>query len=103
MASKYLVLDLFTGAGGLTEGFYNNGFEFIDHIEMDAYAAKTMETRAMYHELKTIKHIDVYDDYYYGKTNRDEFVKRCVDYGIINRFIEPLKITDETDIILLNI
>lgn len=44
------VLDMFAGAGGLSEGF-TESFNIVSHIEMNGYAAKTFETRALYHVL----------------------------------------------------
>src|SRR5688572_23008828 len=41
MHSKPLVIDLFAGCGGLTEGFKNAGFEIVTAVEMDKYAAAT--------------------------------------------------------------
>ncbi len=43
--NEITVLDMFAGAGGLSEGFFRNGFNFIAHIEKDVYASKTLETR----------------------------------------------------------
>ncbi|HJJ71053.1 MAG TPA: DNA cytosine methyltransferase, partial [Methanocorpusculum sp.] len=34
-------MDLFSGAGGLTEGFIRAGFNIVSHVEMDAYASRT--------------------------------------------------------------
>ena len=38
-------IDLFAGAGGLSEGFIQSGYRPIAHVEMNEYAAKTIETR----------------------------------------------------------
>lgn len=38
-------IDLFAGAGGLSEGFINSGFTPIAHLEMDSHACDTLKTR----------------------------------------------------------
>ena len=45
-------IDLFAGAGGLSEGFIKAGFTPLAHIEMDKYACDTLKTRAAFHYLK---------------------------------------------------
>ncbi|MDR0682665.1 MAG: DNA cytosine methyltransferase [Dysgonamonadaceae bacterium] len=48
-------IDLFAGAGGLSEGFIRAGYMPLAHIEMDKYACYTLKTRAAFHWLKKIK------------------------------------------------
>lgn len=43
MKSKLTVVDLFCGAGGLSEGFRQAGFETLLGIDCDAWASKTFE------------------------------------------------------------
>lgn len=57
------VIDLFSGAGGLTEGFAREGFDVIAHIEKDPWACETLRTRVCYHWLKDNNQLDVYDNY----------------------------------------
>ena len=49
MSEKIRFLDLFAGAGGLSEGFIQAGFNPIAHIESDKAACFTLKTRMAYH------------------------------------------------------
>lgn len=42
---KYNFIDLFAGCGGLSEGFYKQGFHALAHVEIDPTACKTLRTR----------------------------------------------------------
>lgn len=53
-------IDLFAGAGGLSEGFIQSGYRPIAHVEMNEYAAKTIETRIAYYYLKENGNLDSY-------------------------------------------
>ena len=44
-------VDLFAGAGGLSEGFIRSGFKPIAHVEMNKDACDTLRTRAVFHWL----------------------------------------------------
>ncbi|MDR0506574.1 MAG: DNA cytosine methyltransferase [Dysgonamonadaceae bacterium] len=46
-------IDLFAGAGGLSEGFIRAGYTPLAHIEMDKYACNTLKIRAAFHWLKS--------------------------------------------------
>jgi len=52
MTKKLNYIDLFAGAGGLSEGFKKAGFTPIAHVEMDKAACFTLKTRACYFHLK---------------------------------------------------
>lgn len=58
---KYI--DLFAGAGGLSEGFIRAGFHPIAHVEMNKDACDTLKTRAAYHWLKENGKENIYYDY----------------------------------------
>jgi DNA (cytosine-5)-methyltransferase 1 len=64
-------IDLFAGAGGLSEGFIKAGFNPIAHVEMDEAACYTLKTRAAYHHLKGKKSKD-YLTYLKGEIDRNE-------------------------------
>ena len=70
---KYRFIDLFAGAGGLSEGFVMNGkFLPIAHVEMNKDACYTLKTRAVFHYLRSNDNIKVYNDYQKGIISRDE-------------------------------
>ncbi len=67
---------MFSGAGGLSEGFFQNGFKFVSHIEKVDHARKSLETRAIYHALKDSNNEKIYRDYILGNINRKEFIQQ---------------------------
>ncbi|HUH34422.1 MAG TPA: DNA cytosine methyltransferase [Moheibacter sp.] len=56
-------IDLFAGAGGLSEGFVRAGFTPIAHVEMNKDACDTIKTRTAYHWLKENNREKEYYDY----------------------------------------
>lgn len=68
-------IDLFAGAGGLSEGFIQSGYQPIAHVEMNEYAAKTIETRIAYYYLKEKGQLDSYYQYEKGLITREELLK----------------------------
>lgn len=67
-------IDLFAGAGGLSEGFIQSGYQPIAHVEMNANAAKTIETRIAYYYLRDNNKLNVYHSYERGRISRDELL-----------------------------
>ena len=65
-------IDLFAGAGGLSEGFINNGFKPIAHVEMDRAACFSIKTRVARHYLKSAGKYDRYLSYLKGEISRSE-------------------------------
>ncbi len=72
--SNFNYIDLFAGAGGLSEGFIRAGFEPIAHVEIDEAACYTLKTRTAYHYLKSVKKYDTYVSYLKGEITRKDFV-----------------------------
>src|SRR5690606_31501931 len=69
-------IDLFAGAGGLSEGFIRAGFKPIAHVEMNKDASDTLRTRAVYHWLKENNKLNLYEEYLLLNTKKkDEFWK----------------------------
>lgn len=56
-------LDLFAGAGGLSEGFARAGYKGIAHMESNKSAVETLETRMAYYYLKENNKLDYYREY----------------------------------------
>ncbi len=75
VTANYSFIDLFAGAGGLSEGFLQAGFKPVAHVEMNEFAAKTLETRSAYYYLKDTNNLTPYKKYLSGKIGRDEFMK----------------------------
>jgi len=67
---KYI--DLFAGAGGLSEGFMRAGFQAIAHIEMNPEAANTLKTRLAYWYLCKSGNLKSYYSYLRDIITRDE-------------------------------
>lgn len=95
MFNKYGLnfIDLFAGAGGLSEGFIQAGYNPIAHVEMDESAAKTLETRSAYYYLKNKKNaMKWYYQYERGEISREELfshVPNDVAKTVINAEMSP--------------
>jgi site-specific DNA-cytosine methylase len=69
---SYHFIDLFAGAGGLSEGFIQAGFEPIAHVEIENSACNTLRTRAAYHYLKANNKYKIYISYLKGEITRKQ-------------------------------
>jgi DNA (cytosine-5)-methyltransferase 1 len=65
-------IDLFAGAGGLSEGFIREGFTPVAHVEMDEAACYSLKTRVAYHYLKAEGKYDSYISYLKGGIDRNQ-------------------------------
>lgn len=70
--SKLKYIDLFAGAGGLSEGFIRGEFEPVAHVEMNAEAVDTLKTRIGYHYFRQIKQQKPYYDYLKKEISRNQ-------------------------------
>jgi len=85
-------IDLFAGAGGLSEGFKRAGFTPIAHVESNTAACFTLKTRLAYYYLKSQNQIDVYHRYLKGEIKRKKFyenIPKEILGSVINEKIDP--------------
>lgn len=75
MNNDITLIDLFSGAGGLSEGFFINNFNIISHVEMDPHAAETLHTRATYHLLRDLNTEDDYYAYIKGEISKKQLIE----------------------------
>lgn len=83
-------IDLFAGAGGLSEGFIRAGFLPVAHVEMDKDACDTLKTRIAYHYLCKANKQNIYYTYLKNEITRDElwdFVPTELMQTVINEEI----------------
>jgi len=105
--NKINYIDLFAGAGGLSEGFTRAGFQPIAHVEADKAACLTLKTRAAYFYLKENNKLSLYYAYLRGDIQRDEFYSNVPSYilnSVLNAKIgeENKQIFRQIDSILAN-
>ena len=70
-------IDLFAGAGGLSEGFFREGFTPVAHVEKDKAACLTLKTRIAKQYLENIEQLERYQEYLKGEISRSKL------YGLI--------------------
>ena len=62
MPKQYTFIDLFAGCGGLSEGFYRQGYKALAHVEINHFACETLRKRMAYYGYKDIdKEVIEYD------------------------------------------
>ncbi|HOK75178.1 MAG TPA: DNA (cytosine-5-)-methyltransferase [Bacteroidales bacterium] len=79
-------LDLFAGAGGLSEGFIREGFQPVAFVEKEKDACHTLQTRMAYWYLKETNNLDIYRDYLQDKLTGDEFYSHIPD-GFLKKIL----------------
>ncbi len=97
---KNKIIDLFAGAGGLSEGFRRNGFDIVAHVEMDRDASYTLKTREAYYYCKENNMLSLYISYLKGKVSREELYKN-IPKSVIDRVINE-EISDNTLSLIFN-
>jgi DNA (cytosine-5)-methyltransferase 1 len=86
MKKQLKYIDLFAGAGGLSEGFIREGFFPVAHVEMDEAACYTLKTRIAFHYLKSQNNTDKYYSYLKGEISRSELYN-AVPENLLNSVI----------------
>ena len=83
-------VDLFAGAGGLSEGFIKAGYTPIAHVEMKRDACNTLKTRAAFHYLRELNRLDIYENYLRNKREGTDGAElwRQVPAEVTNRVIQ---------------
>lgn len=94
MSKGLSFLDLFAGAGGLSEGFVRAGFRPIAHVEADASACFTLKTRQAFHWLNNNGFRHKYIEYLNNEISREQLYQE-VPKSEINSVINEI-ICEET-------
>ncbi len=82
MSRKYTFIDLFAGCGGLSEGFYRQGFKALTHVEFDHYAYQSLRTRMKHYSYPENK-ISVLE-----KDITDDDILTCIENEIKNETVD---------------
>ena len=82
--SKYTFIDLFAGCGGLSEGFYKQGFKALAHVEIDHTACETLKTRMKYYGYNSVDR-DVLE----LDITRDD-VTECIDNAVDGQNVDVI-------------
>lgn len=85
-------IDLFAGGGGLSEGFIQEGYEPVAHVEANLAACNTLRTRMAYHWLRATGREDMYADYLTGEISRERMYREVppsVMQSVVNDEIKP--------------
>jgi DNA (cytosine-5)-methyltransferase 1 len=82
--NKLTFIDLFAGCGGLSEGFYKQGFKALTHVEYDHFACESLRTR-MIHYGYSKNEISVLE-----KDITDNDILECIENEIKNVTVDLL-------------
>ncbi|MCT4124160.1 DNA cytosine methyltransferase [Elizabethkingia anophelis] len=92
---EFNYIDLFAGAGGLSEGFVRAGFNPVAHVEMNKDACDTIKTRTAYHWLKENGKAEIYYDYLKSEIKNREELWNKIPQHLINSVINK-EISEES-------
>lgn len=107
MELQLTYIDLFAGAGGMSEGFTRAGFLPVAHVEQNTAACFTLKTRMAYYYLKQQNKVSIYNSYLRGEIKRRDlysYIPSKVIDSVINEDIgkDNLLIFKRIDSILDN-
>ena len=91
---KFKIIDLFSGAGGLTEGFRDNSFEIVKHIEKDTAASRSLILRDIFYYLKNSNKLDLYNSYLSKEMSFNQLLE-CAPQILLDKTINK-EIGEET-------
>ena len=97
MEKELTYIDLFAGAGGLSEGFLRNGFKAVSHVEMNKDACDTLRTRIAYHFLKENNQTEIYTKYLQGEIDREglwAMIPQSIIGSVIHKEISESTVSD---------
>ncbi len=97
MKSQLTYIDLFAGAGGLSEGFIREGFQPVAHVEMNQEACDTLKTRLAYHYLQRNNNSQTYNSYLKNYISREtlwEYIPVSLIESVINAEISKKTINN---------
>lgn len=95
MDSSLIYIDLFAGAGGLSEGFIKEGYSAVAHVEMDKNACDTLRTRQAYHYLSKTNNLSVYEAYLKNNISKEflwDSIPKSMIESVINEEISSITI-----------
>lgn len=92
---KLTYIDLFAGAGGLSEGFIRAGFTPVAHVEMNKDACDTLKTRTAYHWLCNNNQKEIYYDYLRSEEKSKEDLWNKIPENLIKSVINK-EISEKT-------
>lgn len=82
MGKIYNFIDLFAGCGGLSEGFYAEGFNALAHVEINPVACKTLKTRMSHYGYtdvdKAVLELDI---------TREDVIEK-IDEAVEGRYVD---------------
>ena len=96
---QFTYIDLFAGAGGLSEGFTRAGFKPIAHVEMNKDACDTIKARTTYHWLNENITTKIYqiaiEQWNNGnRSNLDELPKRLIKHSNTDFFVNRFQVAN---------